>query len=253
MKLLPFTSFLLFLLVFRAKGTNLTCENRLRECEREVKTLLKKNSECSTDLDSLKLEISHLSEIVSQCEKGEKHGVSRNLITWGILGGHLRHFVSLFRSLVIAAYDNVPNEVDSKLKQFLFKSRVYTDPVMAKYIDFQNKACESVSRVVAGYSTVINQYVTYMHLYGGIINERLDKFVAKIESIDPQLVGSIPVNLCDRIFYILCAILVLYAALEFIRIVLKLFCRCFGLRCTSNSKKAARSPSSRSTPGNRRR
>ncbi|KAH8741075.1 hypothetical protein FG386_001627 [Cryptosporidium ryanae] len=254
MKLLLFNSLLLLLLIFGVESTNLTCENRLRECEREVKTLLKKNSECSTDLDSLKLEISHLSEIVSQYEKSEKHGASRILITWGKVVEQLKHFTLLFRSLLIVAYSNVPSEVDLKLKQFFLKSRVYADPVMAKYMDFHNKAYESIMKLIAGYSGVIDQYATYIHFYGGIINDRLDKFIAKIESIDQQLVGSIPENLSDRILYIVCVMLVFYAAIDFIRVVLKLMFKCFGMKtCTSNSKKAAKSPSSKSTPGNRRR
>lgn len=239
--------------VFGAEATNLTCESRLRECEREVKTLLKRNSECTTDIDSLKLEISHLSDIVSQYEKGGKHG-SRNLLTWATLREHLKHFTSLFRSLLIVAYNNVPSEVDLMLRKCLSRIGAYANPVVAKCTDFFPKAYELVATIITGYSNVIDRYAAYAHLYGGVINEKLDRFVARIESADPHLVGSIPESLCDRVFYILCAILVLYAATESVRIVVKTFFRCIGMKCCrSDSKKATKSPSSKSTPGSRKR
>ncbi|OII74847.1 uncharacterized protein cubi_02979 [Cryptosporidium ubiquitum] len=242
-----------FILFGELCAVNLSCDARLRECESEVKSLLKKNSECSSDLDSLKMEISHLSEMILQCERNNITKESHQTISWRVVFNQLKNFSVFFKGLIAASYSNVPKELDSQIKSFYSKIYAYLDPTIEKYYEVYPLISQHIKSYMNKYVNLLGPYIEYVNIYSEFINEKLDKYVARIESYEPNVAGTIPKNLHDRIFYILCAVFALYVVLESIFIVLKLIFRCFGIRCNSSTnKKAVKSPSSKSTPSNRR-
>lgn len=236
-------------------AVNLSCDARLRECEVEVKSLLKKNSECSSDLDSLKMEVSHLSEMVSHCEQSMNvNQESRQTISWGVAINQLKHFLMFFKGVVVASYSNIPKELDSHIKSICGKFYAYLDPVKDKFSKDYPLIFQQIKGSLNKYVNLLNPYLEYAQIYLAFINKKLDKYVARIESYEPLIAGTIPKSIHDRIFYILCSILALYVVVESIRITLRLVFRCCGIKCNScTNKKNIKSPSSKSTPSNRRR
>ncbi|KAK9171568.1 Uncharacterized protein cmbei_7003070 [Cryptosporidium meleagridis] len=250
--LLCFTA---FILLGELCAVNLSCDARLRECEVEVKSLLKKNSECSSDLDSLKAEVSHLSEIISQYERNVNFTQdSHHTISWRVAVNQLKNFLVFFKGLVTVSYSNIPKELDLQIRSIYSKIFVYLDPAIEKYSEAYPLVCQHIKSYMNRYINLLKPYIDYMLVYSEFINEKLDGYVSKIESFEPNIVGTIPKSLHDRVFYILCAFLALYVAMESICIALRLLFRCCGVKCGSSctNKKNIKSPTSKSTPSNRR-
>lgn len=243
-----------FILLGELFAVNLSCDARLKECESEVKSLLKRNSECLSDLDSLKMEISHLSEMVFQCEKNTAAQESHQTISWKVMINQLKNFSIFFKGIIAASYNNVPKELDIQIKSVYNKIYLYLGPTIEKYSETYPLICQHTKSYIKKYVNLLNPYIEYLHIYSELINGQLDRYVARIESYEPNIAGAIPKSLHDRILYILCALLALYAVLESIFIVLRFIFRCFGIRCNSSStnKRNIKSPSSKSTPSNRR-
>ncbi|KAJ1610744.1 putative signal peptide-containing protein [Cryptosporidium canis] len=251
---LVLSCFIAFFLFGELFAVNLSCDARLRECEAEVKSLLKKNAECSSDLDSLKMEISHLSEMVSHCERnmGATQDPSPS-ISWGAAVGQLRNFFMFFKGAVVASYSNIPKELDSHIKSIYAKLYAYLGPMIDKYSETYPMIVLQTKSLLNKYVNLLSPYAEHVQAYSELINNWLDKYVAKIESYEPHIAGTIPKSFHDRVFYILCAILALYVILESFCIALRLVFRCCGIRCNSSAnKKNIKSPSSKSTPSNRR-
>ncbi|KAH8582538.1 uncharacterized protein ELE39_001194 [Cryptosporidium sp. chipmunk genotype I] len=243
-----------FILLGKLFAVNLSCDARLRECESEVKSLLKKNGECSSDLDSLKVEVSHLSEMVFQCERNVNFAQdSHHAISWRIVVNQLKNFSMFFKGLIAASYSNIPKELESQIRSTYGKFYVYLDPVIEKYSEVYPLICKHMKIYMNRYVNLLNPYIESVLVYSEFINEKLDRYVARIESYEPNIAGTIPKSLHDRIFYILCALLALYVVLESILIALRLIFRCCGIKCNScTNKKSIKSPASKSTPSNRR-
>ncbi|KAF7456912.1 hypothetical protein HWI79_2540 [Cryptosporidium felis] len=236
-------------------AVNLSCDSRLKECEKEVRSLLKRNGECSSDLDALRVEVSHLSDMVTQFERNQNlHAGTHRVISWNMVFDQLKSFLLFFKGFISLAYSHLPPEVDSQLRQAYSTVSTYFAPIIIKYTEVQPLIYRQINVILNKYVGMTKPYVEYFYVCSNIINDNLDIYVNKIESVEPRLVGSIPKTLYDRVLFVICAFLALYLTLELACIILKFLPKCCGLRrhsCNTN-KKGTRSPSSKSTPSNKR-
>ncbi|EEA05300.1 uncharacterized protein CMU_023050 [Cryptosporidium muris RN66] len=248
-----------FTSVLKINAEEFSSEERLKECERELKSLVRHHGDCSSKLESMRSEVKHLFESAEKYERKLSQCTSKTdetvIITWRTIKHYLYHYSKLLRTLFVICYHKLPVEFHQQLTLLCKYSRKYLKPFTDKCGEFSPKIINTLRAYAGHYVVFLEPYTEYAHFCGAMLNERIDNLVLNIEDIHPELIDTIPKELHDRLLYIVFSILVLFMAWKVIYCILRRAFGCcrFGCCVRSGVRPTSKPSSTKATPSGRRR